>query len=109
MSDRNKALFKRIEDALYAVDQAGLKDEANLLSNAAYGFLKTVSAFDNGYPYLDNPEEQKREHVTNKGAMHVTNYTITHWAKELGLTRKTPEQVLAEAAADAHYHATHTS
>lgn len=109
MNRENEKRATELGKMIDRVRAAGLTEEADAFSNALWGFYRTLGAFEQGYPYLDNEQELKENGMTNKGAMHIVKYTIDHWCEKLGLKRKSEEQVLREDYADRRYHETHTS
>ena len=101
MIDIDYEAAKAIDAQVEAVRKAGLGEAADMFSTVYWAWLRTMSAYVAGHPYVGAPEDG----MTPLSALHVTDTTIAHWAPKIPGTPMIDDQaVLDDAAADAAWH-----
>lgn len=103
MTDQLEAEMKRVEEMIERVRNAGLAEEAEVFSNAYWGFVRTIGAYRHALPYVNDPAPTGCGNA--EGVLHVTTYTVNFWQPKIpGCEPIDNEAVRREDRADEEWH-----
>lgn len=99
--DIDEAGANQVAGLIEQVRKAGLEDAAKMFETIYWGWLRTVSAYVVGHPYVAKPEEG----MTPISALGVVDFTLAHWALQIpGSPQLDDKGVLDDAAVDEAWH-----